>query len=199
MGCYCIIVTGIPASGKSTLAKELGKRLDLPVFSKDAVKERLYDTLGFQSREEKIRLGIAAMNIMYDIAEQMMKCGKPFLLENNFENESKDGLIRILKAYRCKVLTITLTGDYQVIYQRFVKRNTSPDRHRGHVVNDCYPEKVPLKEASLLSYQDFTEGIKTRGMDRFTINGPSLRIDTTDFANLDIEKILKWIDKNQEA
>ena len=131
MGCYCIIVTGIPASGKSTLAKELGKRLDLPVFSKDEVKERLYDTLGFQSREEKIRLGIAAMNIMYDIAEQMMKCGKPFLLENNFENESKDGLIRILKAYRCKVLTITLTGDYQVIYQRFVKRNTNPDRHRG--------------------------------------------------------------------
>ncbi len=198
MGCYCIIVTGIPASGKSTLAEELGKRLELPVFSKDAVKERLYDTIGFQSREEKVRLGIAAMNIMYDIAEQMMKCGKPFLLENNFENESKDGVIRILKAYRCKVLTITLTGDYQVIYQRFVKRNTSPDRHRGHVVNDCYPEKVPLKEAPLLSYQDFTAGIKTRGMDRFTIKGPSLRIDTTDFANLDIEKILKWIDKNRE-
>ena len=77
MGCYCIIVTGIPASGKSTLAEELGKRLELPVFSKDAVKERLYDTIGFQSREEKVRLGIAAMNIMYDIAEQMMKCGKP--------------------------------------------------------------------------------------------------------------------------
>lgn len=38
-------------------------------------------------------------------------------------------------------LTITLTGDYKVIYQRLLKREKSPDRHRGHVVNDCYPEK----------------------------------------------------------
>ena len=57
----CILVTGIPASGKSTMAKYLSKELGIPMFSKDEIKERLFDTLGFQSREEKVRLGVAAM------------------------------------------------------------------------------------------------------------------------------------------
>ena len=60
----CILVTGIPASGKSTMAKYLSKELGIPMFSKDEIKERLFDTLGFQSREEKVRLGVAAMEIM---------------------------------------------------------------------------------------------------------------------------------------
>ena len=66
---YCILVTGIPASGKSTLAEFLGKRLHLPVLSKDRIKELLYDTVGFRSREEKVQLGTAAMEIMYYAAE----------------------------------------------------------------------------------------------------------------------------------
>ena len=57
----CILVSGLPATGKSTMAAYLSKQLGIPVFSKDAIKERLFDTLGFSSREEKVRLGVAAM------------------------------------------------------------------------------------------------------------------------------------------
>lgn len=35
---YCILVTGIPAAGKSTMAKFLSKELKLPVISKDTIK-----------------------------------------------------------------------------------------------------------------------------------------------------------------
>ena len=82
---YCILVTGIPAAGKSTMARKLSKELDLPVISKDDIKEIMFDDVGFKSREEKVALGVAAMNIMYYIAEQFMKLNKPFILENNFE------------------------------------------------------------------------------------------------------------------
>ena len=54
MQSYCILVTGIPASGKSTIAEHLAKELSLPCFSKDAFKEILFDTVGFRSREEKV-------------------------------------------------------------------------------------------------------------------------------------------------
>ena len=47
---FCILVTGIPAAGKSTMAKFLGEQLQLPVLSKDGIKELLYDTVGFRSR-----------------------------------------------------------------------------------------------------------------------------------------------------
>ncbi len=51
---YCILVTGIPAAGKSTMAETLAENLKLPVISKDTIKELLFDCVGFRSREEKV-------------------------------------------------------------------------------------------------------------------------------------------------
>ena len=39
----CIIITGQPGSGKTTLAKKLGERLWMPVISRDEIKEGLAD------------------------------------------------------------------------------------------------------------------------------------------------------------
>lgn len=138
---YCILVTGIPAAGKSTMAEALSERLKIPVISKDTIKELLFDNVGFQSRAEKVKLGIASMEIMYYAAGQLMKAGQPFILENNFEYSSEQGMKNLLEKYQYSALTITLTGDYKVIYQRFLARDLSPDWHRGHVVNNCFPEK----------------------------------------------------------
>ncbi len=69
---YCILVTGIPAAGKSSMADFLSKRLHIPSLSKDTIKERLFDTIGFRSREEKVRLGLASMEVLYYFAEQLM-------------------------------------------------------------------------------------------------------------------------------
>ena len=107
---YCILVTGIPASGKSTLARALGEELRLPVISKDSLKEILFDQVGFRSREEKVRLGNASMEIMYAVAGQLMGAGQPFLLENNFERASEDGIKALLARYRSPVLPLRLTG-----------------------------------------------------------------------------------------
>ena len=102
---YCILVTGITAAGKSTMAALL--------------------------------------------AEQLMKSNRPFILENNFEKISKEPLEKILEKYSYTAITVTLTGNYPEIYRRFVERNNSPDRHRGHVVNDGYPEKNPAVRSAL--------------------------------------------------
>lgn len=190
---YCILVTGIPAAGKSTMAEVLAEYLSLPVISKDKIKELLYDTIGFRSREEKVMLGIAGMNIMYYMAEQLMKRGQSFILENNFENVSKEGLVAILEKYSYKAITVTLTGDYEKIYQRFLKRNDSPDRHRGHIVNDCYPEKIQNNFVASIPYESFVNGIVNRGMDSFAANGPHIILDTTDFTRIDKEKLLQQI------
>ena len=194
---YCILVTGIPAAGKSTMAEAVSERLKLPVISKDTVKELLFDNVGFHSREEKVNLGIASMEIMYYVARQLMKTGQPFILENNFEYSSESGMKNLLEDYPYPVLTITLTGDYRVIYRRFLERESSPDRHRGHVVNDCYPEKKvnhlkPLK-AKTISYEDFACGIEKRGFDAFRVGERQIKVDTTDFSKIDMEKLFTQI------
>lgn len=190
---YCILVTGIPASGKSTIARFLSERLSIPMISKDRIKEQLYDDVGFGSREEKVKLGVASMNIMYYMAEQLMKCGQSFLLENNFENVSREGVEKLLEKYSCKAVTLTLTGDYEKIYQRFVVRNESPDRHRGHVVNDGYPEKEAGRKILPIPYENFVNGIQRRGMDSFAVDGPRIVIDTTDFQKVHPEEILEEV------
>lgn len=190
---YCILVTGIPASGKSTMARFLAEAFGLPVISKDRIKECMYDTIGFRSREEKVKLGIASMQIMYDLAEELMRSARPFILENNFENVSKEGLLTILEKYEYKAITVTLTGDYKIIYQRFLERNRDPGRHPGHVVNDCYPGSKEINNPVQISYESFVEGITQRGMDSFTANGPQVILDTTDFGRLDREDLVRRI------
>ena len=194
---YCILVTGIPAAGKSTMAEVVSERLKLPVISKDAIKELLFDNVGFQSRAEKVKLGVASMEIMYYAAGQLMKAGQPFILENNFEYSSKQGIQTFLEKYQYSALTITLTGDYEVIYQRFLKRESSPDRHRGHVVNDCYPERKEkdpeTSRSKTISYESFVRGIEQRGFDAFCADGRQIKVDTTDFSKINMEELFSQI------
>jgi predicted kinase len=190
---YCILVTGIPAAGKSTIAKLLSEKLDIPMISKDSIKELLFDEVGFTSRAEKVKLGVAGADIMYYVAEQLMSHNLPFILENNFENTSRDGLNKILQKYSYKTITVTLTGDYRTVYERFVNRNNCADRHRGHVVNDCYPEKEPCRFIQPISYESYEEAIISRGMDAYFGNGPHIVVDTTDFAKVDKAEIVNQI------
>lgn len=194
---YCILVTGIPAAGKSTMAEVMSERLKLPVISKDTIKELLFDNVGFQSRAEKVNLGIASMEIMYYVAGQLMKAGQSFILENNFEYSSEYGIKNLMEKYQYSALTITLTGDYNVIYRRFLERQSSPDRHRGHVVNDCYPEKeentLKALKAKTISYENFVRGIEQRGFDAFCIGGRQIKVDTTDFSKINMEELFSQI------
>lgn len=70
-----------------------------------------------------------------------------------------------------------------------MERNNSPDRHRGHVVNDSYPEKINKNEIVPVSYESFVSGIVNRGMDSFVANGPHITVDTTDFDKVKIEDL----------
>lgn len=192
---YCILISGIPASGKSTTAKMLSQTFQIPCFSKDAIKERLFDTVGFSSRAEKMKLNLAATLTLYDIAEQLMKNNLPFILENNFENQTADGIKSLIDRYSYKAISVVLTGDYRKIYERFCERQKSPDRHRGHVVNERYPETEPARDIPPMPYEHYVGGITARGMDRFRIDGENIVVDTTEIGTVDWSALLDRINR----
>lgn len=189
---YCILVSGMPASGKSTIAAYLSRELGLPLLSKDSIKELLFDDLGFSSRAEKVRLGVAAMDILYYAAGQLMNVQQPFLLENNFEDASLPGLTALLDRCGCTAVTLRLTGEAEVLYQRFAARDLSPSRHRGHVVNDRYPEEPgsPRENPTRKTYWQYLADIEDRGYTRFHPGGPLIEVDVTDLNKLDYGKLL---------
>jgi predicted kinase len=79
------------------MAQELSQRLGLPWLSKDAIKEKLYDTVGFRCRGEKVALGEGALEALYYTAGQLLQAGVSCILENNFEEVSKPGLLALLE------------------------------------------------------------------------------------------------------
>ena len=176
---YLILVTGLPASGKSTLARALGEALKLPVLSKDDVKELLFDDVGFDSRAEKVALGVAALDAMFYAARQMLRCGIPVILENNCENATREPLQRLLDDTHATPVTVMLTCEPHVLHERFVRRNASPDRHRGHVVNDHYPERTPGKPVEPPAFDAFWSTMTARGMADFAVDGPRIELDMT--------------------
>ena len=177
----CILVSGMPASGKSTMAAYLSRALGMPAFSKDVIKERLYDSVGFRSRAEKVQLGVAAMHILYDCARACLSCGQSVILENNFEYASREGLAALLADCPCRVIVVHMTGDLRALYARFATRDQSPARHRGHVVNDCYPEMPGQTQTHATpSFDAFAASVASRGMDQQPCDAPCIRVDTTD-------------------
>lgn len=197
---HCILICGAPASGKSTLARELAKAMKLPMMSKDDVKEIFFDTVGFESRAEKVALGEAAMRMLYAFAETMMRAGQPFILENNFEAVSKPELLRLLEAYSCEPLTVCCSCDPAVLYARFLEREKDPSRHRGHVVNTRYPEPEGERaQAEPVSFERFLSSARSRGMLDFSIGGARVEVDTTDFSKVCYAQIAAKVRALMEA
>ena len=62
------MVSGAPGTGKSTIARELGAGLRLPVLSLDPIKEALADVLGLGDEEWSNRLGDAAAEVVFRLA-----------------------------------------------------------------------------------------------------------------------------------
>ncbi|NLW79917.1 MAG: ATP-binding protein [Ruminococcaceae bacterium] len=189
----CILIAGMPASGKTTFARHLSAQLLLPMISKDCLKELMYDTIGFKSKAEKVTLSITASEILYYFADSLMAAGVSFILENNFENVQKPRLSKLLQQYSYEPLTVRFVGDVQVIYKRYLNRNTSAERHGGHKTSYAWPHQDSKILNAPPSFEEFISGVQTRGIGDFSIGGEEIQVDVTDFSQLSYETLVGQI------
>jgi len=93
-----ILVNGAPAAGKSTLAQAMAEATNLDVFSKDRVKEELYDIgpfpLDSQAGFERSQaLGARAVEIMFERVRAHLDAGKSAIVDCNMVPEHVDGIL----------------------------------------------------------------------------------------------------------
>jgi predicted kinase len=123
-----VVVTGPPASGKSTIARELASELSIPFLSKDELKERLYEQLGSgDDREDAIER--SALAILYSVAESNLEVGVDVLVESNFDSDTDTGPLRALDA---RIVQVHCGGDTEALVRNFAERSASGKRHPGH-------------------------------------------------------------------
>jgi predicted kinase len=165
---FLIIVTGLPATGKSTLARYLAQELQLPLLYKDGIKERLFDALGWRDRHWSQKLSMATYALLYDMLELHLQAKTSLILESNFtpsrDNKRFHDLFRRYEVFPYQILCYA-NGD--ILWQRFKKRIGSPERHPGHIEASALPEFEPI--------------IRQGYQQPLDLKGPLLELDTTTY------------------
>ena len=134
-----IILAGMPATGKTTIANALSSALGFPVIEKDEIKEVLFDTIGFESYPQKRRLDIAASATLLQVLESMLKAETSVIAVNNFDEKETRQVCDLIERYQPKCVTVFLNGAPEALYQRYVQRDKLRLRHLGHVLQERYP------------------------------------------------------------
>jgi predicted kinase len=127
-----VVVTGPPATGKSTVAEELATRLRVPFISKDLLKEALYDTFGYGDDLEE-KLDRAALALLFTVVAAQLEAGVSVVAESNFDAETDTGPFRrIVREHGVRLVQIHCHASSEAILRNFAERSESGGRHPGH-------------------------------------------------------------------
>jgi predicted kinase len=63
-----IVVSGLAASGKTTVGRALSRHLSLPLLDKDDILEALFDSLGCEDRDRRKQLSRASDDVLLRVA-----------------------------------------------------------------------------------------------------------------------------------
>lgn len=142
-----VVVGGAPASGKSTLSRQLSNDLKIPAFSKDDFKEALFDGLGYRDREWSRRLGRASYELLVLCLGKLMANGVSCIVESTFRPH--DALIfeRINNSYSARIIQVFCHAPLDEICERFRGRTSKGDRHPGHRDESNDDELIHLVES----------------------------------------------------
>lgn len=82
-----IVFSGLPSTGKSTLAEAVGRHLSIPVFAKDWLEATLVQSEMIPSNPDK-PLGFAGYQLLTTLAERQLKLGQSAILDSVAGTES---------------------------------------------------------------------------------------------------------------
>ena len=172
-----ILVTGIPGAGKTTVGQALSNALMLPLLSKDAIKESLFDELGVKDREWSLQLGAAANRVVWSL---LSHCPAGAIVDMWLDPIRDVGLSQqgLAQADVQKAYEIMCECPAELAVQRYAGRV----RHPGH---------LPPDQATLQRIHDSSTQMTPLGI------GPTKRIDTT--GPVDIPALVEWLRRGGAA
>ena len=128
-----ILITGHPATGKTTLAHYLAQELTLPLLWRDGLKEKLADTLGWSDDEWSLKLGAATWELLYHLVEALLRANVSHIVESNFTAQYATARWQALMAqYPLRMIQIRCEADPVVTAQRHQARKERGERHPIH-------------------------------------------------------------------
>jgi predicted kinase len=181
---FLLIVSGLPCSGKTSIAERLAVDLGLPLLTKDGIKEQLFNTLGWKDREWSRKLSQASVELLLYFTESQLAVGKSLIIECNFQPDLAAPRFRAMQArYTAVMFQVFCRADTDTLFTRF--RDRTGTRHPGHADEQYLAE--------------FHELLARTPQQTLDLGCPVAVVDTTDFKNVDYPALLKAVRDVQSA
>lgn len=175
-----VIVTGSPASGKTTLAHMLADKINCPLFSRDEFKEGLINTLGLAHAQLDRSVDLQIYDTFFEAIDLLISKGVSIIAEAAFQDKLwRPKLINFLDKAEIKIVICKTNLD--LIKIRF------DERLSNYAEREKYHGDLPIH----LSKEQFTSLIEN--YQPVKINAPTLEVDTTDNYAPTIEVIINFI------
>lgn len=173
-----IVITGLPCTGKTTLANKIAEELKLPLISKDEIKEKLFEELGYKDIEQSERISKMTYTTLFEMVESNLKANISTIVESNFSAQlSNDIFLDLKNRYDFSPIQIRCITDGNILVERFKQRANTGERHPGHFDSVLTKELEPYLLKGKITPLD--------------IGGEFMDIDTSDFEKIDYEELYK--------
>lgn len=150
---YLILITGLPASGKTTIAKRLANEFGLYYIGKDEYKIKMYEEYGFSSTEEKKALDDRSEELMYSDLHLLLKQAN-IVVFDKWICKDFSRIDAVAKSIDAKVVVIYLICDADIATKRYNNRILDSSRHVGLSVKNKYPFHQGESEFKYASFEE---------------------------------------------
>ena len=174
-----IIITGRPASGKSTLAETLAKEINCPLISRDTLKAGYINTIGVEHEHLDNSAAMDVYDAFFEVIGLLISKKISVIVEAAFQNHLwQPQLLLLQDVADMRIIICDITPD--LAKTRFADRRLNdPTRDRFH-------------GDSLLVEKG---GIHTDTFEHLNMDAPILKVDTTGHYMPDVQQILDFINK----
>lgn len=185
---FLIVISGFPATGKTTLAKKLSSRFKVPAFCADEFKEFLFDRIGnWENKGLFNAVSVSSYDLVYHLADLLLASGNSCIVEAFFRADlARKKLLRLRDDFKSRVLQIHMYSGAHIIEDRLRKRRETHERH------PCHPDNFTQKLGDG-SLQEKDELIRLEN-EKMYIGDEVILVETSDFNAVDFPSIFQRVE-----
>ena len=177
-----VIVSGMPATGKTSFASWLSSNLCAPMVCYDHIKERTLKTMYASCKDPEQY--VLFNNVMFDFfwfnVEEIMKSSSLLIVEYFFKDDPilMEPLNSLVEKYQYETINVHMDSSIETAHRRFHQRSPGDSAVEG-----MRPKEIP--------YEKFAEGVKPNK--DFRYGSRVIYVDTEDFASVSYEGVAEQI------